>query len=783
MPSRIGVRELVSFILRSGDLNRQQTSMNTAQAGTRIHQRLQRKQGKAYHAEYALSTTIQLADQPLLVHGRADGVVFAAKHAQIDEIKTSDVEFSELTENQLQLYWGQVKIYAHLLFAENPELSSITMRLIYVQTPEETSKITTKTIDRQSAAAFFKQVTDEYAEWLALKTKLKQECITSANQVNFPFPKFRQGQRQLAAVVYKTIVNRRHLFVEAPTGTGKTISTIFPAIKALGTGQCERIFYLTAKQSTRRVAEQAIAALSQQGLRLHSLTITAKDQIRFPAEQGVADDANPYMLGYYDRLKPALKDLLLHQNQLTRPIIERYAQTYQLDPFEFSLDASLFCDVIIGDYNYLFDPIIHLQRFFAVENPLNCYLIDETHNLVDRAREMYSTELDDEPIQPLLNALPADQATRKVKTALRRVQRSFTNLNQSLVEQQVEFINQTNPDEDFNTAIEKLSARLHQWLRKREPSPLVEQVLAYYFVCLRYLKLVELFNDHFRWRVLRVDQKTCVRLLCLDPSPFIAETLQQGGGSILFSATLSPLPYYRQLLGAESNSLQYQLPSPFPPARQAVLITSYLKTTYQNRTKELPQLLASLKILISANPGHYLVFIPSNVYLDQIYQAFLSKYPEVKTVKQTADMSSDDRESFLQAFAPEQPPVLGFALLSGIFSEGIDLVGKQLIGVAIVGVGLPKINPETNLLQDYFTQKNGFGFAYAYQLPGFNHVLQAAGRLIRSSTDRGIVALFDQRFTQKRYTRLFPPHWSHYQVVCNQHQFKEKVKNFWNEDL
>ena len=376
MPIKLGVRELVEFTLRAGDLGATSNSQNTALLGAKIRRRLQKQRGDDYQKEYYLDLPLTLHGHDFLLHGRADGVTLAETQATIEEIKTSDTDFEKLSPNKLTLYWAQVKLYAHLLFCKFPDLTTITLTLTYFQTSTEQVTQSDQTIDRQAAQDFFQQVIDEYITWLTFRDDLRERRDPTIQALTFPFGHYRPGQRELAVAVYKTILSSQHLFAEAPTGTGKTISTLFPTIKAIGEGVIQRIFYLTAKQSTRMVAEEAITLMASQGLKLKSITLTAKEKIQFPEEADLAPEENPYMLGYYDRLKPALLDLLQHNDQLTRDVIETYARKHTLDPFEFQLDASLFCDVIIGDYNYLFDPQVHLQRFFATPDPDNFFLID-----------------------------------------------------------------------------------------------------------------------------------------------------------------------------------------------------------------------------------------------------------------------------------------------------------------------------------------------------------------------------------------------------------------------
>lgn len=482
----------------------------------------------------------------------------------------------------------------------HPELDEVKLHLTYVQTPDEIVTKTEKTISKTEATKFFNQLVSDYEEWLQLQDQLNAEKVTSTTQLTFPFGKYRAGQHELAAAVYKSALLNKHLFAEAPTGTGKTISTLFPAVKVLATEKIKRIFYLTAKQSTRRVAEEAIGLMSNNGLKIRSITLTAKDKIKFPEEQEVAPEENPYMIGYYDRLKPALKDLLLNNHQINRAVIEKYARQYTLDPFEFSLDASLFCDIIIGDYNHLFDPKVHLQRFFEIENKENFYLIDEAHNLVDRSREMYSANLSNSAITDLLSLLHKDNENdQPVITKLRSLQRNFKRIAKPLLEEQQTERDYLETDEKFTKSITNLVQVLRKWLAKQTPGDVTDKILDFFFQCTTYLKIDEYFGPNFKFRVLLNKNQITVRLFCMDPSPFIADTLNLGGGAVLFSATLSPMKYYTKVLGDEPESLKYQLPSPFDTKHQK---SSLLPTLIQHiiivnkvSIKSLVQSMTSLK--------------------------------------------------------------------------------------------------------------------------------------------------------------------------------------------
>lgn len=784
MSIKLGVRELVEFTLRTGDLGSTSNSQNTALLGARIHRRLQKQRGENYQKEYYLDLNLTLNGVDYLLHGRADGVTLTDDGASIEEIKTSETVFDQLSENTLTLYWGQVKLYAYLLMQKETDLDEVTLTLTYFQTNTETTTQTDQVISRQAAKEFFDKVIAEYVTWLKFRSDLRERRDPTIQKLAFPFGHYRPGQRELAVAVYKTILTNKRLFAEAPTGTGKTISTLFPTIKAIGEGIIQRIFYLTAKQSTRTVAEEAVSLMASQGLKLKSITLTAKEKIQFPEEADLQPDENPYMLGYYDRLKPALLDLIDHNDQLTRPVIEDYARKHMLDPFEFQLDASLFCDIVIGDYNYLFDPQVHLQRFFTAEDPDNFFLIDEAHNLVNRSREMYSAELTSRPLDRLVEqSRDLKQATPKLRRRLQDLRATFDDIVAPLLQDGQTDSTFLTPPEDFNHDLSRLVEAIHDWLVDQPQTPFTQSILDYYFAAISYQRIGDYYDDTYRMRLSVADGNITIKQLCLDPSAFLADSLALGHGAVLFSATLSPMDYYQTVLGGDTESLAYQLNSPFEPQHQAILVTNYIQTTYKQRNANLANILLAIKTLVDGKTGNYLIFLPSYSYLLDVTQAFSMAYPHIKTVIQQAKMAEADRTAFLANFvADPQETLVGFALLGGIFAEGIDLKANRLIGVGVVSVGLPGINPETDLIRDYFDEQSQQGFAFAYQLPGLNNVFQAAGRLIRGSKDVGIILLMDQRFSSPRYTHLYPQHWQHFRRLYRPEQLTTAVQNFWHQE-
>lgn len=781
MVQRIGVRELVEFECKSGDLDEAQASSNTAQEGARIHRLLQKQAGADYEKEVALKTTLTLAGEEVTIDGRADGVFPdpATGTLVVEEIKTSALDFADLTDDALGRYWAQAAVYGHFLCTAR-ELDHIILQLTYYQT-------TTKHITRQQwplsaadLADYFTTLTTDYAGWLAFRQTLKKERDASIAELAFPFGHFRPQQREFSAAVYKTIHTQQRLFVQAPTGTGKTMATLFPAVKAMPGEHLNRLFYLTAKEATRASAEEGCRQLIAHGAALRCITLTAKDKISFCPPEKRTPALCPYYQGYYDRNKAAVKDLITHERLIDRPVIERYAKKHTVDPFEFSLDAARFADVIICDYNYLFDPLVFLQRFFAQPDTGQFFLIDEAHNLIHRARDMYSASVSSRGLSTLATALRA-RHLREPSNALRQLRTAFTAVTKAHPEADP-FVS-ADPLTEFNEKVYRFVDRLHEWLPTQPAGTDEPELLQVYFDCLAYTRIAELYGDQYKTVVEKHGHDVRLTQLCLDPAPFVNDCLHKGRGAVLFSATLTPLPYYQELLADPSDSLAYQLPSPFPADHQLVLIRSDIATTYQQRAASQDRIVSALAALAAARTGNYLVFLPSYSYLTQIYTAFNAAHPDITAFAQSSGMSAADRGGFLTHFtAAPTVTSIGFAVLGGSFGEGIDLPADRLIGVAVVGVGLPGLSLRNNLLKDYFNQRNGAGFTYAYQLPGLNNVLQAGGRLIRGMHDRGVILLLDGRFAAPRYQRYLPQSWArNLAQVRSDTQLTAALTAFWKE--
>ena len=775
---KIAVRKLVEFVLKRGSIDTRKMSNHTAQEGARIHRKLQRAAGESYQKEVFLKTEVVVDQDEWIVEGRADGIFEDEGKWLIDEIKTSEIHFEDVPPEQIELFYYQGMVYAYI-YAYQQSLPEISVQLTYFQTTEQVMTREKRTYTLEFLKSFFEELNQEYHRWLIFQENWRRLRTTSLQTLAFPYEEFRKGQRELAVAAYKTLRSQQRLFVEAPTGTGKTISTLFPALKALGEERADRIFYLTAKTITRQVAEDALQALADVGAETKSVTLTAKDKICFLDERKCNPDDCQYANGYYNRINEGLWDLLHHENQLTRPVIEAYARKHQLCPFELSLDVSLFCDVIVGDYNYLFDPTVFLRRFFEESEEEYYFLVDEAHNLVNRSKEMYSATLHLSTLKEIKKKLSKD--FKQIHRVLNKIIKEFKQLEEQGKADGWTFHHQAPASESLLKQLQRLNELLKEWFAANADQA-TESLLAAYFECVQYVRISEYYDDHFETTVELSNYDVKIRQLCLEPAPFLEQSLAKGKGSILFSASFSPLTYYQEVLGGGEEALRYRLASPFPKENQTILVSNYIQTTYQHRQSNIPAIVEAIKAMVQAKTGNYLVFFPSYQFLDEVYDYFKEQHSEMTTLIQNTEMNEQEREDFLAKFEQEPTQTLvGFCVLGGIFSEGIDLKGTRLIGTAIVGVGLPQMNSEQELLKDYFNKKQKPGFAYAYQLPGMNKVLQAAGRVIRDMDDQGVVLLLDERFLAPRYQQLFPEHWQSF-VICRQlADIENELAKFWSE--
>ena len=793
MEIRTSVRGLVEFILRSGNIdNRRRSSTENAMAeGSRIHRMIQRRMGSEYTAEVPLAYQYDAGSYTILVDGRADGII-DGDVITIDEIKGTYRHLDKMTE-PVPEHLAQAKCYAYM-YAVKKQLEVIRVRMTYCNLDKEDIRYFYEKYEFFDLEQWFLAVMKEYQKWMDYRFEWNLMRQASIKELVFPFP-YRDGQKELASYVYQTIVHKKKLFLEAPTGVGKTISTVFPAIKAIGEGKAERIFYLTAKTIAASVAENTFSLLRQKGLQFKSVRITAKEKICFMEEMECNPEYCPYAKGHFDRINEAMYDLLIHEKHFGREEIESYARKHMVCPFEFGLDMSLFADGVICDYNYLFDPHVYLKRFFAEnKNEKYLFLIDEAHNLVDRGRDMYSAALVKEEFLSL---------KKQVKVYDKKLEKRLEACNHQLLilKKECENFSRLESIKPFYDTVERLNGALEEYLENYEESPIRKEVLDFYFKISHFLLIYERLGDEYLiYTTYDEAGNFYLRLYCVDPSINLRECMDKGESSILFSATLLPIQYYKKLLGGTSEDYEVYAKSTFLPEKRALLIGKDVTSRYNMRsTMQYRAIAEYIWKIVSCKSGNYMVFFPSHQFLKQVFQEYDFLYgdrTDVECLIQQEYMKEEERNAFLEHFLgneelcleeviqmdiemEESKTLVGFCVLGGIFGEGIDLKKDSLIGAVIVGTGIPQVCLERELIKDYFDENGESGYEYAYLFPGMNKVLQAAGRVIRTHEDTGVVALLDERFLYSSYRSLFPREWSNYKVV-DRNNVETETRLFWN---
>ena len=771
---RISVRNLVEFILREGDIDNRKAGLpdkEAMQLGGRIHRKIQRQMGSDYHAEVPLKITVPCEGFAIQIEGRADGIQKTADGVVVDEIKGVLREL-EYIEKPVGVHLAQAKCYGYI-YGKQQELDSITVQMTYCQMETEEVKRFQETFSIEKLERWFFDIVMQYEKWARFQIEWRQTRDATIKEAEFPYP-YREGQRELVTSVYRTILRKKKLFIQAPTGVGKTMTTIFPAVKAVGEGLGDKIFYLTAKTITRTVAEQAFQILKKNGLQYKVATLTAKEKICFCEKAECNPDVCPYAKGHFDRVNDAVYEMITTMEEMSRENIETQAKKHSVCPFEMGLDVSLWVDAIICDYNYVFDPNAHLKRFFSEgKKGEYLFLIDEAHNLVERGREMYSAVLYKEEFLQMKKAVRYESV---------KLTRQLEGCNQMLLEmkRECQTYKEYNSISHFALKLLNVMNGLQKLLEEKEQVD--EEVLEFYFHVRNFLNIYEEVDENYViYTELEEGGDFKLKLFCVNPAVKLQNFLSQGNSTVFFSATLLPIRYYKRLLSVETDDYAVYAHSPFKEANRLLVLGQDVSTKYTRRGYEMYERFAIyIKNVMQAKPGNYLVFFPSYRFMEEVRETF-ERYrtEEMCCMIQEQNMNEQDREAFLQEFEAEREGSLaGFCVMGGIFSEGIDLTKERLIGAMIVGTGLPQVCNEREILKQYFDRHGENGFDYAYLYPGMNKVLQAAGRVIRTEEDKGVIALLDDRFAGRRYLEIFPREWRKL-TYCNVKTIGEKVEQFW----
>ena len=792
MVIKISVRNLVEFILRSGSIDNRQTTGMQAEAmqrGSRMHRRLQKLAGSAYQAEVPLKMEFVEEHYTIILEGRADGLIVSEQFdfngqdqtekicaVTIDEIKGVFFDISQMTE-PVSVHLAQAKCYAFIYAVQN-HVQEIGVRMTYANLDTEEVRYFYIRYAFDELEHWFLSLMQEYKKWAQFQYEQHKIRQHSIKMLEFPFP-YRKGQKDLVSGVYRTILRQKNLFIQAPTGTGKTISTLFPALKAVGEGYGDKIFYLTAKTITAAVAKETLDIFYAQGYRAKTVQITAKEKLCMMEETTCNPDACPYAKGHFDRVNDAVFQLLQQADMFTRELIIEQAQKHMVCPFELCLDTASWVDNIICDYNYVFDPKVYLKRFFS-EGVRGDYLflVDEAHNLIERGREMYSAVLYKEDFL----------AVKKiVKKRSVRLAGELNKCNKILLDYKRD-CEQYQYHKNISvlvTALMRLSAEYEKFLQKYREFEDREAVLELYFQVRRFLDVSEILDDNYVIYSEHENERFRIKLYCVDPSRNLQQRLDKGHSTIFFSATLLPIQYYKSLLSTREDNYAIYAETVFRPQQQLLLIGSDVTSRYTRRSEEEYERMAEYIYQTALQKkGNYIVFFPSYRMMEDVYGCFLEKtahtHIPIDSIVQQSGMIESDRESFLAEFTKEREnSMAAFCIMGGIFGEGIDLKQEQLIGALIIGTGLPQVGNEREILRQFYDQRCGSGFDYAYRFPGMNKVLQAAGRVIRTVSDIGVIELLDERFLRREYRALFPREWSSCQV-CSINNVAHKLQEFWN---
>ena len=831
---RLSVRTLVEFLLQRGSIDSRAVGFDRALEGARIHRRLQKAAGEGYEAEVSLVDEQTVDGISYQIEGRADGIFTdESGTVTIDEIKTTTVPCASIVEDMNPCHWAQGMVYA-AIYGSQQHLDTLSVQLTYYQMDEDRIIRFVRHFTLEQLQTFYQDLLLQYTPWAKRQQEHTQQCIASLTDLHFPFAEWRKGQHAMSGAVYRICKEPDgRLFCQAPTGIGKTMSTLFPALKSMGESCGEKVFYLTARSTVRTAAEEAVAHLRQTNpnLVLRAITLTAKDKVCLcPNDEGRPEclpERCPYAKGYFDRILPAMEDILSQDVVLSQDALSAFAKKHQVCPFEMQLSLSEWCDVIIGDYNYLFDPVVHLQRFFDAKGDW-LFLIDEAHNLPNRARAMHSASFSKSQLLEARRALGKGKSS--LKTALGQANDFLLQFRKALSTEDADDFNvaensvQTSlfgqqtfdTDEDLSDVIpengslfgkqeplyqsgstryykalpprfcaplQKVLSPAQHWLEDHKDGPAHETILQLYFSLRAFLRVAEQYDTHYvtQWTVHASELE--IDLLCLDPSAFVEKSLSRGRSAVFFSATIAPPSYYKTVLGCPDASA-VALQSPFAPEHLGLYCLGNISTRYRDRENSLHPIADALAAMVQEKQGNYLAFFPSYAYLKQVQQVFTDRYPQIPILAQESGLDETARADFLARFSAEnEQTLLGFCVMGGVFGEGIDLAGDRLIGCAVVGVGLPQVNPRQDILRQYYDEpeNGGCGFDYAYRYPGMNKVLQAAGRVIRTPQDKGVVLLIDDRFTQEEYRRLMPPHWAHLQTCYDIPALQSALHAFWHK--
>jgi Rad3-related DNA helicase len=745
----IAVRALCEFTAKTGDLDLRFTPSPTALEGMLGHRTVASRRSDKYQSEVALEGEFL----QLKVRGRADG--YDPAQNCLEEVKTYRGDLSKQPANHRQLHWAQAKIYGWLM-CRKLELAQINLALVYFDIVSEKETCLVESFNAPALQDFFEQQCRLFLNWAEQEMAHREARNLAAQQLSFPHADFRPGQRHLAESVFKAVSTGRCLMAQAPTGIGKTLGTLFPMLKALAPQQLDKVFFLTAKTPGRKLALDASQVLFDQSERLplRVLEMVARDKACEHPDKACHGESCPLAQGFYDRL-PAARQAASRINLLDQASMREVAREHTVCPYYLSQEMARWADVVVADYNYYFDFSALLFGLAQLNQWKVAVLADEAHNLVERGRSMYSANLDQAALATVRKSAP-----EVLKKSLQRVNREWNALHQP----------QLAPYQAYDKAPEKLlqavslcSAAIGDYLNDH-PQGLDSALQTFYFDMLQFGRVAELFDEHYLFDISKRDleRKRPLSQLCLRnvvPAAFIGPRLKAARSSVLFSATLSPRRYYADLLGTPADTVCIDVESPFSAEQLQVQIVSRISTRFNHRQASLEPIVELIARQFSERPGNYLAFFSSFDYLQQVLTLLAERHPQINLWQQSRGMAEGQRQAFLDQFTADSQGI-GFAVLGGAFGEGIDLPGARLIGAFIATLGLAQLNPVNEQLKRRMAAIFGAGYDYTYLYPGVQKVVQAAGRVIRTRQDRGVVMLIDDRFAEPRIQQLLPRWWS-----------------------
>lgn len=785
------VKKFVDFTCRSGDLEGFGAAGPTAAEGQKAHKVLQSRKSENEQSEVQVECVLKLLSRELKLTGRIDLLNPDPTTLQVSEIKSCYAPPHKLPESKIAVHWAQLKVYGYCVLKnlqDKPnKVSTVKLQLIWYNLIADEVTVDEKQYDFKTLQSFINDAAVKYIEWIDLIEQQIAQTIDTATQLKFPFGEFRTGQRDMAAAVYLGARDGFHVMCEAPTGIGKTISALFPAVKAIGSGDIERVIYLTAKNSGRQAANDCIAQMAESGLTLSAITITSKKTSchcsNGTCERNSADGTCPLTVGFFDRL-PEARLQLIRSGVITPDAIDDAAHQYALCPFELTQQLLPWVQVVICDFNYVFDPLVRFTEL-TDHTQKQLLLVDEAHNLPDRARGMYSATLDKREIKKAISELDRTSIyAKQLQSLVRAIDRWGREISTAESAHQ-------QPPKTITKAIKKCMQVLNNGDLSGEneaPGPITESITETGKSIFRYAVIDELYGDHHQCITLKTGigkaqskyNNTVINLQCLNATNHLERSYKQYRASINFSATLRPQDFYLTSLGLPADTRRLSLKSPFNPDQQCTVVCNWVDTRYKARAGSLDSIVDIIASVYFARSGNYQVYFPSYAYMELVQAAFEKAHPSVPVISQERGSTEEQRREFLLNFQ-QANDVLAFSIMGGIFGEGVDYTGNQLIGSIIVGTGLASISLTQQLIESDFKANGKDGFDYASRYPGFTRVLQTAGRVIRSETDRGVVVLVDQRFSQPFYVSLYPPHWQ--TTTCHDlAMLREQLESFWQSD-